>query len=254
MASLLARYAKVIPIKKHQGYFLRVDAEAAACLRKVSEDFVWYDGAPCPQPDSFQFCKFVTIRYAFPGDGAEKAVLVRSLLATRAIGREEDWCGNVASTSLVGGGLWTQGFMEAAIDEVWDRIYDALGDKVCRADLVCVIGDEDAKRITDAGHKLPACVVIEKTRHDGEPIIPEGTAYFLTRTSDTYGKEGESELSTLQLLVAEDLIVEERNGPDGKRRRIIDDHAMVLVAPASGFCLRDITRVTRDIEVPVRRT
>lgn len=67
----LNSYITLTPVKKSQGYFLKINAEMAAkVLNANGADRIWWDGNDAPDGnwgnEAFQFANYSTLRYAYP--------------------------------------------------------------------------------------------------------------------------------------------------------------------------------------------
>lgn len=64
------RYAQIVPVKKHTGYYLRINAEQAGRILNTDlREFAWHDAADAPSgtwgTEKFEFFQFACQRFAF---------------------------------------------------------------------------------------------------------------------------------------------------------------------------------------------
>jgi hypothetical protein len=161
----LNQYVTITPVKKGQGYFLKITPEQAARILNTDlSENVWHDGNDAPNMswgnESFQFVKYETERYAYgfrmgwktteqadwkivashAAISAQRAMTGRAYVAITTLTTTSNYSASHFGTATsVGGGKWNAGTVAAPY--IKKTILAAL--KVINQDTLGVVGPRD---------------------------------------------------------------------------------------------------------------
>lgn len=174
------QWAKIVPVKKGSGYYLRITAEEAARVINADlNDFVWHDGQEAPMGndnlESFEYVKFATQRYAYPfnlgdkavdqadwkvlevhgGIAAQKAMTARTIKALGVLTTTGNWGSSTDTATNLGGGKWdvsgaTDKFILKAFGAASEAILKATLGVATQEDLVCIINPNVARQMAES--------------------------------------------------------------------------------------------------------
>tara|TARA_R100000501_G_C2621970_1_gene115226 strand:+ start:831 stop:1853 length:1023 start_codon:yes stop_codon:yes gene_type:complete len=300
-------YAKLIPVSKDTGYYLRIDEEESARIGSLS-DTVWQDGNDAPEgiQQDHEFSTFRTQRHAptfvlgqkAAGNAdfeivasharmaASKAMRIRSLRAATELTTSGNWgSDSTDSATNVGGGQFqdatsTNNYIQKSFNGVSEAILANTNEAVTASDIVAVMSDVTAHSITESeeyrtyfqGSPFAANfvrgagefneflllstffgvggIVVDPTarvtnRKGGTTArtrIFDDDVVFVSRPGGQMGTEGVPDFSTLSIFAYEDMTVETEDDTWNRRvrGRVVDDSAVVLTAPLSGYLLTDV--------------
>lgn len=174
----LNRWAKVIPVSKEAGYYVRIDSEEA--MRIVStQEFVWPKGQdrPSGKKRDVTFVKFTTERYedgfrlpretvqqamwdiigAHARMPAQRMMTLRTMLALTLVTTSSNWdsAAYSATGTAVGGGAWTGSseanqYIKSGINAMAIGAVQRSGGTITLDDLVLVMNPNTALALSKA--------------------------------------------------------------------------------------------------------
>jgi len=301
------QYAKLVPVSKDTGYYLKIDEEEQARVVSTS-DWVWGDGNDAPEgiQQDHEFTAFRTQRHAptfqlgqksvqnadfevvaaHARMAASKCMRIRSYRAATALTTTGNWVTGTTDTATnVGGGKWsaasdTNNYIQKSFNGVVEAILANTNEAVTAKDITCVMSDQTAHVITESseyrsyfqGSPFAANfvrgagefdeflllstffgvggIIVDPTsrvtnRKGGTKArsrIFDDDAVFVSRVGGQMGAEGVPDFSTLSIFAYEDMTVETEDDTWNRRvrGRVVDDSAVVLTAPLSGYLLTDV--------------
>jgi hypothetical protein len=299
--------AKLVPVSKDVGYYLKIDEEESARIVTLSDE-LWQDGndAPFGNATDHEFSTFATTRYAptfvlgnkavanadweivasHARMAASKAMRIRNYRAATTLTTTGNWpTGTTDTATNVGGGKMsaatdTNNYIQKSFNGVAEAITANTNETVMAKDIVAVMSDVTAHVITESseyrtyfqGSPFAANfvkgsgefndflllstffgiggIVVDPTtritnRKGGTKArsrIYDDDIVFVSRPGGIVGMEGVPDFSTLSVFAYEDMTVETQDDPWHRRTtgRVVDDSAIELTAPLSGYLLQDV--------------
>jgi len=301
------QYAKLIPVSKDTGYYLKIDEEESARVVSLN-DWMWQDGNDAPEgiQQDHEFTQYRTERHsptfmlgnkaasnadfevvaAHARMAASKCMRIRSYRAATELTTTGNWpTGTTDTATNVGGGKFsaatdTNNYIQKSFNGVVENILANTNEAVTAADMIAVMSDQTAHVISESseyrtyfqGSPFAANfvkgagefneflllstffgvggIIVDPTSRvtnrkgatKARTRIFDDDIVFVSRQGAQLGTDGAPDFSTLSIFAYEDMTVETEEDTWNRRTRgrVIDDCAVELTAPLSGYLLQDV--------------